>query len=299
MGSTNVLLSGDEGAVRAQDRLHIMTQNGGGEYTGVQPAATATALALDGVTFRYPHAAQDSLSGVTLSVRAGEVVALLGANGAGKSTLLRLAAALLAPTEGRARIDGTDARALPRRAIARTVAFVSQSEQAPTGFRVREVVAMGRAAHQGAWMHEQPHDTHAIEEALRRCDVAALAERRIETLSGGEQRRVAMARALAQKPRLLLLDEPAAFLDVRHRIELYAQVADVARDEGIACLIALHDLDAAMRFASRAVLLQEGRLAVDGPPAEVMTPARLGAALGARVVAGVHPESGERYFLVL
>jgi iron complex transport system ATP-binding protein len=263
------------------------------------PTPTTPSLALERVTFRYPHAARDSLSGVTLAVRAGEVVALLGANGAGKSTLLRVAAALLPPTEGAARIDGKDAHALPRRAIARTVAFVPQSEQAPIGFRVREVVAMGRAAHQGAWMHEQPQDTRAIEEALHRCDVVALAERRMETLSGGEQRRVAMARAIAQKPRLLLLDEPAAFLDVRHRIELYEQVADVARDEGIACVIALHDLDAAVRFASRAVLLHEGRLAVEGPPTEVMTPARLEAALGARIVVGVHPESGERYFLVL
>ena len=266
--------------------------------TPASETSSAAALTLEHVTFRYAEATRASLLEVTMSVRAGEVVALLGANGAGKSTLLRVAAALCPPSEGAARIDGKDARELPRRAIARIVAFVPQSEHAPTGFRVREIVAMGRAAHQGAWMHERPQDTRAIEEALRRCDVAALADRRMETLSGGEQRRVAMARALAQEPRLLLLDEPAAFLDVRHRVDLYAQVASIARDGAMACVIALHDLDAAMRFASRAVLLHEGRVTADGPPAEVMTPERLGAALGARIAAGAHPDGGEPYFLV-
>lgn len=274
-------------------------REGGFLAAGVTSAAAAPTLALDRVTLRYPGGTRDSLSDVTLSVQAGEVVALLGANGAGKSTLLRVAAALLRPTAGTAFIDGQDARELRRDAIARVASFVPQSEQAPTGFRVREVVAMGRAPHQGGWMQERPQDTLAIEEALRRCDVALLAARRMERLSGGEQRRVAVARALAQKPRLLLLDEPAAFLDVQHRLDLYAQVASVCRDEGIACVIALHDLDAAVRFATRVVLMREGRVAAEGSPAEVMTPERLGAALGARIATGVHPESGERYFLAL
>jgi iron complex transport system ATP-binding protein len=261
--------------------------------------AGAPILALEDVSFQYPRALSPSLFGVSLSARAGEVVALLGENGAGKSTLLRLAAALVTAARGTVRIEGHDVLATRRRELARAVAFVPQSEHTPAGFRVREVVAMGRAAHQGAWMHERPEDMVAISEALRRCDLEPLASRRMETLSGGEQRRVGIARALAQKPRLLLLDEAGAFLDIRHRLDLYGRMAEITRTEGIACVCALHDLDTAARFASRVVLLQGGRIVAAGPPDEVLTPGRLEEVLGTKVAVGRHAETGERYFLPL
>ena len=256
-------------------------------------------LELDDVSVRYPGSPTPALSHVTLRIRGGEVAALLGANGAGKSTLLRVAAGLLAPTAGTVRLCGRDARHDHRQRLARRVAFVPQSEAVPAAFRVREVVAMGRAPHQGAWMRESSADREAIEDALQRCDLGPLAERQVETLSGGEQRRVSIARALAQRPRVLLLDEPAAFLDMRHRLSFYALLAEAAERERMACAVAMHDLDAAARFATSAVLLRGGRMVAVGVPGDVMTADQLGAALEADVVVGIHAPSGQRYFLPL
>jgi iron complex transport system ATP-binding protein len=256
-------------------------------------------LELDGVSVRYPGAPTPALSVLSLRVAAGEVTAILGANGAGKSTLLRVAAGLIAPTAGTVSIGDVDICHLTRRALARIVAFVPQSEGVPSGFRVREIVAMGRAPHQGNWMRESAEDRRAISDAMARCDLPSLAGRRMETLSGGEQRRVAIARSLAQRPRVLLLDEPAAFLDVRHRLSFYALFAETAARDGIACAIAMHDLDAATRFASSVVLMRDGCVIASGKPSEVMTSDQLGAAFGADVVAGIHEPSGQRYFLPL
>jgi len=262
------------------------------------PAESPAAdLELEGVSVRYPEAPTSALSDVTLRIRGGEVAALLGANGAGKSTLLRVAAGLLPPTTGTVRIGGRDARTDSRQALARRVAFVPQSEAVAFAFRVRDVVAMGRAPHQGTWMRESPEDRAAIDEAMDRCDLAALAGRLVETLSGGEQRRVSIARALAQRPRVLLLDEPAAFLDMRHRLTFYGLLAEVAGRDRIACAVAMHDLDAAARFATRVVLLRAGRVVASGLPVDVMTADRLGGALDTEVVAGVHAPTGQRYFL--
>jgi iron complex transport system ATP-binding protein len=256
-------------------------------------------LVVDGVSVTYPGALTPALSAVTLRVSPGEVAALIGANGAGKSTLLRVAAGLVAPSTGSVRVGDHDVGAANRRQIARQIAFVPQGEAVATGFRVRDVVAMGRAPHQGPWMREGAEDRAAIEEAIEQCDLVALVDRTVETLSGGEQRRVAIARALAQRPVVLLLDEPAAFLDVRHRLSFYSLLAEAAARRGIACAVAMHDLDAAARFATSAVLVDRGRVVASGTPAEVMTSARLGAALGAEIAVGTHEPTGERYFVPL
>lgn len=262
-------------------------------------AVAVTDLELESVSVRYPRAPTPALSDVTLRIRGGEVTALLGANGAGKSTLLRVAAGLLAPTTGTVRIGGRDARQDSRQTVARRIAFVPQSEAVPVAFRVRDVVAMGRAPHQGTWMRETSEDRAAIDEAIERCDLGPLAERMVETLSGGEQRRVSIARALAQKPRVLLLDEPAAFLDIRHRVTFYELLAEAAARDLIACAVAMHDLDAAARFATTAVLMRAGRVIASGVPGDVMTADQLGPALDTKIVDGVHAPSGQRYFLPL
>jgi iron complex transport system ATP-binding protein len=249
------------------------------------------------VSVTYPGSLTSALSDVTLRVGPGEMTALLGANGSGKSTLLRVGAGLVPPTAGSARIEGREIRGASRREVARRVAFVGQSEGVPAGFKVRDVVAMGRAPHQGLWMRETPEDRAAVAEAIARCELHPLADRPVESLSGGEQRRVAIARAIAQRPSVLLLDEPAAFLDVRYRLTFYALLSEAARRERIACVVAMHDLDAAARFATSVVLVDRGKLIASGRPADVMTADRLGAALGADLAVGVHAPTGERYFL--
>ena len=257
----------------------------------------APQVELEGVGVAYPGAEGKALAGVSLGVEPGEIAAVLGANGAGKSTLLRVAAGLLAPAEGTVLIGGEDVRRLGAAELARRVALVAQSEPVPAGFRVREVVAMGRAPHQGGWLRETEKDREAIEEAMARCDVGALAARAVETLSGGEQKRVAVARALAQRPRALLLDEPGAFLDVRHRLELYDVLTETAQDRGVACLVTMHHLEEAARVASRVVLLRGGRVLAAGSVDEVLVPARLREAFQADIDVGVHAPTGTRYFV--
>lgn len=188
---------------------------------------------------------------------------------------------------------------MDRRAAARAVAFVPQSELAAAGFRVREVVAMGRAPHQSGWMRERPEDRAAVDEAIARCDLASVEGRAVDTLSGGEQRRVAVARALAARPHVLLLDEPGAFLDVRHRLEQSDSLVDLARRDRLACVVSMHDLDGAARVADHVVLLRAGRVVAAGPPAEVMTSALLRATFDADVDVGLHAPSGRRYFVPL
>ena len=252
------------------------------------------AVELDRVTARYgSRDAAPALEGVSLAIGRGKVAALLGPNGAGKSTLLRVAAA------GTVRVAGKDVGGMERRAAAREMAFVPQTEAAAAGFSVREVVAMGRAPHQSGWMRERAEDRAAIDEAIARCDLGAVEGRAVETLSGGEQRRVAVARALAARPRVLLLDEPGAFLDVRHRLEQSDLLVDLARRDHLACIVSMHDLDAAARVADHVVLLRDGRVVAAGPPGDVMTGALLRATFDADVDVGVHEASGRRYFVPL
>jgi iron complex transport system ATP-binding protein len=259
-------------------------------------------LSLESVSLTYPASGAsglEALSGVSLGVGEGEVAALIGPNGAGKSSLLRVAAGLVRPARGSVRTGGDNPADLEPARRARSVAFVPQTEVVAAGFRVRQVVAMGRAPHQGSWMRQTAQDRDAVERAIDRCDLREVSGRRIETLSCGEQRRVAVARALAQGPRLLLLDEPGAFFDVRHRLELYAMLAERARADQMACVVAMHDLEAAARFASLAILMRRGRLIAVGPPEQVMTPETLRATFDAEVAVGTHPQTGRQYFIPL
>lgn len=231
------------------------------------------------------------LSGVSLAARAGEWVAVLGPNGAGKSTLVRVLSGMLAPAAGRVLLDGRDLQGLARAEIARSLAVVPQDSDVAFGFSVREVVMMGRAPHQSSLLRVRAEDESAVSSALERCDIAGLASRRVAELSGGERRRVTIARALAQESTVLLLDEPAAHLDARHAVSVGDLVKDEVVERGVACVAVMHDLAAAARWADRIVLLAAGRVRADGPPAQVLEAGLLESVFEISIRVGEDPET--------
>lgn len=258
------------------------------------------ALELASVSASYVSAssvAKSAIDDVSLSVDSGELVVLLGPNGAGKSTLLRVLAGTLSPTRGTARAFGTELTAIDRAEVARSIAVVPQFDEVAFGYSVREVVAMGRAPHQRGWMWLASSDEAPVREAIARCDLEALADRPVDQLSGGERKRVSIARALAQTPRVLLLDEPGAFLDVKHQLALYDLLALLVEKESLAVVVSMHDLNAAAQWASRVVLLKEGKLVAAGTVAEVMTYRRLRETFDAELYCGENEINGKRFFL--
>src|SRR3954468_2673916 len=178
-------------------------------------------LSLTGVRYRYPGAPRDALADVTLSVGAGQFHAVLGPNGSGKTTLVRIALGTLSPLVGRADVIGRAAASWPRQELARMVGVVPQREDNLFPQRVRETVLLGRYPHLSLWGNERAEDHAAVDRALAACDATDLADRWLWTLSGGEYQRVRLARALAQEPKLLVLDEPGISLDLKHEMGLF------------------------------------------------------------------------------
>jgi iron complex transport system ATP-binding protein len=222
------------------------------------------------LTVWYPGASRPALDGVTLEVPSGSLTAVLGPNGSGKSTLLRALLGVVKPAGGTATIEGRDVRAWDRRELARRVGVVAQLESVVFPITVREMVAMGRYPHIGALRAEGEADRAAIRRALERCDVADLETRHVTALSGGELQRVRIARALAQEPTALALDEPTASLDMRHEMSILELLREWA-DGGMTVLLITHQINLAGRFADRIVLLEGGRVMAAGTPADVFT----------------------------
>jgi iron complex transport system ATP-binding protein len=240
---------------------------------------------------RYAYPGTPALDGMSFSAAGGEVVGVLGPNGAGKSTLIRILAGLLRADSGSVRIDDLDPASAPRREVARRCAWVAQEPAVAWPFTVREVVMMGRAPHQGLLGLARAEDLRAVSSALAACDLVHLADRRVDACSGGERRRVFIARALAQSPRVLLLDEPTAFLDLGHQLAVLALARAAARD-GLAVIAVLHDLNLAASSCDRLLLLDRGKLVAEGPPREVLTEDRVREIWGVPVWRGAHGVSG-------
>lgn len=228
-------------------------------------------LALQHVRVRYPGADRDALSDVSLDLSAGELHAVLGPNGSGKTTLIRVALGALRPTGGAALVDGQPAQRWDRRALARIVAVVTQREEMTFPQRVRDSVMLGRYPHLPPLAAPRAADRQAVHDALVATDALDLADRWLETLSGGEQQRVRLARALAQEPKLLVLDEPTASLDVKHEMELFERVRALVDARGLAALVITHHVNLAARFADRVLLLSRGAPAGAGSPGDVLT----------------------------
>ncbi len=223
--------------------------------------------------------ARVALDSVTFSVPPGALVGLVGPNGAGKTTLLRLMAGLIRPGAGQVLVGGRHPHATPAPEMARLVAVLPQHPVLPTGVSVREAVSWGRLPHLGRLRRPGAEDRRVVEQALVRTDTSALADRDTNTLSGGERQRVLIARALAQAPRVLLLDEPTAHLDLSHQVEVMVVLQALAHD-GLAVVAALHDLSLAAGYCDRVAVLASGRLLAFGPPAQVITDGLVAAAYG-------------------
>lgn len=236
------------------------------------------------------------LEGVSLTVTPGSIDALVGPNGAGKSTLLGALSGTIALGSGAVELDGRPLAGMARHAIAKRVAVLAQDAPNTPGFTVREVVGLGRAPHQGRLMLASRADEEHVDSAMTRAGVASLANRDLESLSGGERRRVALARALAQDADYLLMDEPAANLDLEGEARLFA----VAREEaarGRGVLVVLHGLEAAARLADRVTLLAGGRVVGAGAPSDVLTAPALAEAFGVDVEVASSPLDGGLHVL--
>lgn len=250
--------------------------------------ATGVTVAYDGV---------DVVHGADLRLPNGQVTALIGPNGSGKSTLLRAVARLHRARAGSVTIrsegsDAVDALALSRTDFARRVTLLAQSRTTPAGLSVREVVGFGRHPYRGRLRGSDPDGARLIEHALAITNVADLADRGVESLSGGQLQRVWFACCLAQDTEVLLLDEPTTYLDLRYQVEILDLVRDLADTHGVTIGVVLHDLDQAAAVADRVVLLSSGRVAAAGTPAQVYDPELLTDTYGIRIEVESDPSTG-------
>jgi iron complex transport system ATP-binding protein len=215
------------------------------------------------------------IAGAELAVETGTFLGVIGPNGAGKSTLLRLAAGLIAPSSGETTLDVRSLRAQPRKQIARLLGYVPQQVRLDFPFSVADVVMDGRNPHLGRFQIGDTADRRIVWEAMEQTGILPLAERNVQTLSGGEKQRVLIARALAQQPRVLLLDEPTANLDLYHQHAIVRLVRRLAAEQGLAVVAAIHDINLAARYCDQLAVLMSGRIVATGPPAMTLTRALL------------------------
>ncbi len=226
-------------------------------------------LAVKNLSFKYKE--RPVLEDIDLEIRKGEVIGILGPNGCGKTTLLKLLNRNLHPQEGKVLLEGTDLEGMSKRRIARHIAVVPQSNEIRFAFTVRDIVSMGRMPFLDRFQGESAEDMRIVDEAMERTNIKEFADRAINTMSGGERQRVIIARALAQRPEVILLDEPTLHLDINHQFEVLDLVHGLSRKEGLTVVIVSHDLPMVVKYCDRMVLIHDHRVHAIGPPEEVLT----------------------------
>jgi len=238
------------------------------------------------------------LKGVTFQVKEGEILGVLGPNSAGKTTLIRLLSKVLTPQEGRVRLLDRDLRTLSRMEVARVVAVVGQESPLFFPFTVEQTVLMGRYPHSRGLFFESERDLAIAYEAMEATGVLYLSRKYVDELSGGEKQRVGIARALTQKPRILLLDEPTAHLDLHHQIEVMGLLRRLNREQGVTVVIVSHDLNLALDCCHSLLLLNKGRVQKIGPPEEVINEETIEELYGCKVLVKRNPLTGKPHVLV-
>lgn len=239
----------------------------------------------------YEIEGETLLDGVSLRADRGQFVGLIGPNGAGKSTLLRTISGILRYRRGAVSLEGADLQTLSSREIASSLALIPQIAPYTYGFTSMELVLMGRYPHLGRFQIEGKEDDRIARDAMRMTETEQFADRTLDTLSGGERQRVFVARALAQQPRILLMDEPTANLDVLHQLKVLDLVRRLV-DDGLTAIAAVHDLNMAARYCDKLVLLSGGRVLAEGTPSEVLTPDTIASAFGVKSAVYQDPITG-------
>lgn len=247
-------------------------------------------LELEKIGFKYGE--KPVLRDVTLTVDKGEFFGILGPNGSGKSTLLSLIDGIRLPCEGETRLKGIAPGQMKRRDVARLVAVVPQEASWVFPLKVEEVVLMGRTPHMGRLAFESERDLAVARSAMAAADLLPFAGRLMENLSGGERQRVWIARALAQEPEIILLDEPTSSLDIAHRISTFNLIRALSRNAGLTVVSVTHDINLASLYCDRIALLKQGRLHALGRPEEVLTESNIREVYGVNVVVDCHPLTG-------
>jgi len=232
------------------------------------------------------------IDGIEIELVSGEVVALVGANGAGKTTLLQLLSRHLNPGSGTVSFDENNILEWSRRTLSQRIALMPQFENRDSSLRVIDVVSLGRMPHCGWWLPMSLVDHQRVDEAIQAAGLDALRERKIDALSGGEWRRMILARSLAQDASVLLLDEPIAGLDLKYQVEVLDHVRRMTKQKNLVTVITLHDLNMAASFADRIAVLHQGRLIADGPTVDVLQPELIELAFGIAVEVIKHPTNG-------
>ena len=227
-------------------------------------------IVIDGL--RYTYGAYNVLDGIDLGIHRGEVLGILGPNGCGKTTLLRNLNKNLVPESGCVLLDGTDIAEITKKDIAKKVAVVPQTNEIHFSFTVRDVVAMGRMPFQSLLGGESSADAAIIDDAIHRTGLSRFADRHINTMSGGERQRVVIARAIAQTPDVLLMDEPTLHLDISMQFDALNLVRTLSEEKGLTVVIVSHDLSMVARYCDRIVMIHDHRIFADGTPKEVLTP---------------------------
>jgi iron complex transport system ATP-binding protein len=242
---------------------------------------------------RFSYKDKPVLDGVCLDIRPGEVIGIIGPNGCGKTTLLKHLNRNLHPSVGRILLDGNDIEKMTKSDIAKHIAVVPQSNEIHFSFTVKDIVTMGRMPFLEKFQGESSDDLRKVDEAMQKTNITEFADRQINTMSGGERQRVIIARALAQTPEIILLDEPTLHLDISNQFDVLDLVKKLSDDGGLTVVIVSHDLPMVVRYCDRIVMLKDQKIYAIGAPEEVLTPENMRQVFSVDAVFEKDPMTGQ------
>ncbi|RKX91097.1 MAG: ABC transporter [Spirochaetes bacterium] len=256
---------------------------------------THKAVELKGLSWRYNG--RSVLSDVDLEIKKGSFTGIVGPNGAGKTTLLKLVLKLLSPDKDTVFIFDRDISSFLRKDLAKRISYVPQTINVDFSFSVHQIVSMGRNPHSGFFSGDPVRDSEVVQKAMKETEIENLKNKDIGSISGGELQRVIIARALAQEPDILALDEPTSHLDLNHQIRILSLVRSLSREKGITVIAVLHDFNHALEYCTSLVLMNKGKIVSSGSPEKVITPQRMKEIYGLNIKMETNPFTGKPYII--